>query len=485
MARHLRLIWFMMRKPFHRPDSRKALPALPAVLAALSILTSSGALAQPLRLERIEISGRRHISLERISGSISLQPGDTITASILEENRLMILGSSSLIESVDLATRPGSSRGLVILEIEIEEKDRAAFETGYGYHDRYGWFVTLAGLRFEEPLGTRSQLRFGLKAGFHVTGLELEWKGHVPPGGGLTCGIRFHLYSQDHVFFGPQEEIAPPGSDINEPYSWDADEWRDFKQRIDRKGAEASLRYDRGDLHLSFGIRAESVEPDSSFTDVYRDSERSFRDFPEEMRDDIEKTAVTGLFLRAIRDTRNSFIYPMRGSYSFLWIHAANTILGGDRIFTRVRGDHVRYFDLGKDRVLAGRISSAVTSPGSPYYERFFIGGMYSIRGFRELSLSPTEGYDGYWSASAELRFPLLSSTDGPPRLSGLVFYDAGQGWRRGVPLEAGDIQSAAGYGMRLRLPWLGTLGIDAGIPFSEGRLSDNFYIHGALGFSF
>ncbi|MFH1754068.1 MAG: BamA/TamA family outer membrane protein, partial [Candidatus Latescibacterota bacterium] len=100
-------------------------------------------------------------------------------------------------------------------------------------------------------------------------------------------------------------------------------------------------------------------------------------------------------------------------------------------------------------------------------------------------SLSPTAGDNGYWMVSEELRWPLISSGEGPPRLSGLVFFDVGQGWQHGDVLTADDMEAAAGYGIRLRLPWVGTLGIDAGIPFTDGKTDDNFRVHGSLGFSF
>jgi len=111
---------------------------------------------------------------------------------------------------------------------------------------------------------------------------------------------------------------------------------------------------------------------------------------------------------------------------------------------------------------------------------------MYSIRGFRELSLSPPRGSDGFVIGSEEFRFPLIGTrANVPPKLTGLVFVDAGIGWVRGEAFKASDIEAAAGYGVRLRLPWIGTLGIDAGVPFTDGRTGDQFYIHGCLGFSF
>jgi outer membrane protein insertion porin family len=164
----------------------------------------------------------------------------------------------------------------------------------------------------------------------------------------------------------------------------------------------------------------------------------------------------------------------------------ANTgFLGGDEIFTKATLDFRRHFHLGSGWVSSSRLSGGIVSSRAPYFERFYIGGNYSIRGFRELSLSPTDGDNGYWMASEEIRWPLIGSGDGPPRLTGLIFFDIGQGWQKGQAVTSGDIESAAGYGLRLRLPWIGTLGIDAGIPLTDGTTDDNFRVHGSLGFSF
>ena len=99
--------------------------------------------------------------------------------------------------------------------------------------------------------------------------------------------------------------------------------------------------------------------------------------------------------------------------------------------------------------------------------------------------MSSTEGDDGFWLVNAELRVPLAGSSRRQPKFTGLIFFDAGQSWRREESLSASDIESAFGYGVRLRLPWLGTLGLDAGVPLTEGRTGDPFRVHLLLGFSF
>jgi outer membrane protein insertion porin family len=238
-------------------------------------------------------------------------------------------------------------------------------------------------------------------------------------------------------------------------------------------------------MRLSFGLRAEAVEPDSSFRDVDRDEDRRFDDLPQFMKPEIRRTTLTGFVVRIVRDTRDLAMWPRAGSFVYLSIEANNTILGGDELFTRMELDARRHVGLGGWRSVSARVNAGITSRGAPYFDRFYIGGIHSIRGFRELSLSPASGHDGFWTASAELRVPLSGSGRDVPRLTGLLFVDAGQGWLRDVPLDTSTIEAAFGYGFRLRLPWVGILGLDVGIPVSDGTTGEIYRVHGSLGFSF
>ncbi|MFH1313755.1 MAG: BamA/TamA family outer membrane protein [Candidatus Eisenbacteria bacterium] len=449
-----------------------------------TVSATSGSRPRALYLEKIIVTGNRRFTDVEILDAVQLFPRDVINVEMLERERVRLLAAYPGLFDVRLFTRPGSSRGQVIVEIEIVERKTFSLETGYGYHDLNGWFLTLIGLRFEDLFHTDTQLRLGFRYGFNLVRVDAEWERPAPRDGGLGWNVRLYVLSEDRRFFGSGAPEDPAAGDTA-GYAWDGSGWNEFRQKIERSGGEVSALYRLGDTHFSFGARAQSVRPDSTFQDVERDSEREIEDLPDVLQGDADKTVITGLFFRMTRDTRDHVVYPRSGSFALLSLEANNTILGGDEIFTRTVLDLRKLAHLGGDRVLSGRLNAGITTSGTPYYERFTLGGIYSIRGFRELSLSPTAGDDGFWMASCELRFPLIGSLEAPPRLSGLVFVDAGQGWQRGSAFSTADIESAAGYGVRLRLPWLGMLGLDAGIPFSPGRTGDNFRIHGSLGFSF
>jgi len=463
-----------------QPPSACAVEDIGSFVAAPAVITADEPPRRVLELEQIVVVGNSHITDSSIIGTLRLAPHDTVNAAILEKARLRLLNEYPLLSKVDFSTRPGSKRGLVILDIAVIERNQVIFETGYGFHDTYGWFLTLLGLRFDPATAQGTEYRLGLRLGFHIAGLDGEFKQRVEPGK-IGLGGNFHIYSQEQLFF----------ADENAPVSWDVNgaDWytREFHQKIRRSGAELYLFYGlRDSTKFSFGFHVEQVRPESSFVDNESGQEFGIVDFPPSLQSDIKRTVITGLILRAVRDTRNRQDYPQSGSFALLQVQSNSSIFGGDETYVKAECDFRKYIGLRDWRVLSSRLVAGVVSNRTPYYERFFLGGAYSIRGFRGLSLSPPSGSDGFVIASSEFRFPLIISTvDIPPRLAGLVFIDAGIGWERGNSLRWSDIEASAGYGVRLRLPWIGTLGFDVGVPFTDGRTGDCFYVNGSLGFSF
>ncbi|MBN1165113.1 MAG: BamA/TamA family outer membrane protein [Candidatus Krumholzibacteriota bacterium] len=452
---------------------------------ALPAPSANGSAARILHLEKIVVSGNKQLKSEALLQTLNLGPGDTLNVTLLERERLRLLDIHPLLTEVNFYTRPGRLRGAIILDIQVEERSKFAFETGYGYHETRGWFLTLLGMRVNRLYHTDSNLRCGIRLGFNLAGLDAEWEKPPVPDGRIGYGAKFYFYSENQHFFGsgPAPTTTPPGTATYPP--WEGPDWHEFRQKIERTGLEISLRYRVGGTRFKFGARTETIRPDSTFFDVEGDLTRPFSAYPSHLKPEIDKTLITGLFFRITRDTRDHVVYPRSGSFTLLSLETNNTVLGGDEVFTKVIFDFRRHLHRAGERVLSYRLHAGITSAGAPYYERFSLGGIYSLRGFREWSLSPARGDDGFWITSAEYRVPLIPSVQAPPRLAGLVFFDAGQGWQRGRALAIADLQSAAGYGIRLRIPWLGTLGIDTGIPLSRGRTGEKFYVHGSIGFSF
>jgi outer membrane protein insertion porin family len=111
--------------------------------------------------------------------------------------------------------------------------------------------------------------------------------------------------------------------------------------------------------------------------------------------------------------------------------------------------------------VLSGNIlwGHVISTVGGrvPIFERFFLGGPYSIRGYKSLTISPTDPNTGErfggtkeLVANVEYLFPLV----GELGFKGVVFFDTGNTWRQGDwPWDGEALKYAAGLGIRWYSP--------------------------------
>ena len=182
-------------------------------------------------------------------------------------------------------------------------------------------------------------------------------------------------------------------------------------------------------------------------------------------------------------DTRNSSQLPNHGQRSEL----SAEISSGDTTFYKVDLTSAWYFrGLLKGHVIevGGRAGFADTMSGGdvPFYDRYYLGGMYSLRGYQFRNIAPRDpnygnigypnmanepvGGDSYWFGSLEYSLPIFEK-DGGVGLRFALFYDIGA-----VDTSPYSIQSAYsdnwGLGLRLNIPHLGPLRLDYGIPITH-----------------
>ena len=107
-----------------------------------------------------------------------------------------------------------------------------------------------------------------------------------------------------------------------------------------------------------------------------------------------------------------------------------------------------------------------------PFYERYYLGGIYSMRGFKYRSVSPREdnirepiGGDTYWFGSAEYSIPIIE------RLRFALFYDIGGVALKPYSYNFGNLNDNWGVGLRLNLP-IGPLRLDYGIPIHHDKFN-------------
>jgi outer membrane protein insertion porin family len=130
------------------------------------------------------------------------------------------------------------------------------------------------------------------------------------------------------------------------------------------------------------------------------------------------------------RDSRDNFLDPHTGSKNVLSTTYAG--LGGDNKFFKGELDSAWFVPVSRQTTFSvrGRYGYATGVGGEevPLYERFYVGGIYTIRGldYGEAGPKDAEGTDigGLQEAilNVEYTFPIVPSI----KLKGVVFYDAG-----------------------------------------------------------
>ena len=203
-------------------------------------------------------------------------------------------------------------------------------------------------------------------------------------------------------------------------------------------------------------------------------------------------------------DTRNGVELPNKGQRTEL----SSVVTIGDREFVRAEIASSWYFKgYGKGDVLevGGRagVEEKLGSRDVPFYDRFYLGGQNSLRGFDYRGVGPRAvtqdgtvyepiGGDTYWFSFLEYSIPIID------RLRFALFYDIGNvsaspfsnspyqvigrnftpgsGPLRhfsgfGFPGSTGSFSDDYGLGLRLNIPTLGPLRLDYGIPIHH----DNF----------
>jgi len=169
------------------------------------------------------------------------------------------------------------------------------------------------------------------------------------------------------------------------------------------------------------------------------------------------------------RNTTDRFFDPTKGTAASASVEYAGGPLGGDSQFVKYFLNGKAFYPVFSWATLSGNAlwGHVISTEGGrvPIFERFFLGGPYSIRGFRSRSLSPADPNTGELIGgnkelvlNAELLVPLFAEAG----FKGVVFFDAGNTWRQGEwPWGGAALRYAAGFGIRwyspmgpLRLEW-------------------------------
>jgi outer membrane protein insertion porin family len=176
-------------------------------------------------------------------------------------------------------------------------------------------------------------------------------------------------------------------------------------------------------------------------------------------------------------DTRSNILIPLRGSYTQLRVELYGGILGGDHNFSKVIGTWSRYMQPGSRakletwafRLKVGRAFEYSLKDFVPSFDRFYMGGASTIRGYSENSLGPEDtagapiGGKVLFLANAEYRSALFG------KLGWSMFLDYGNVWLDTKQVSLNSLRLSGGFGLQFFSP-LGPIRLDYGRKLLRGQ---------------
>lgn len=190
-----------------------------------------------------------------------------------------------------------------------------------------------------------------------------------------------------------------------------------------------------------------------------------------------------------IYDGTDSRFLPTSGHYWRISETLAGGPFGGTRDFYKLDAELKAYRKLYaasekeahvlSSRLETGYAGSFLDTESVPIFDRYFVGGLGTVRGFENRSLGPRIGsfeVGGEFTTVFNLEYGYPISED---VFRGVVFYDQGYAWEDIGDFKFGDMRSSVGLGLRIQVEVLGPfpISVDFAKPVRRkaGDLTETF----------
>ena len=424
-------------------------------------------------INRIDITGNKITRDIVIRRELLVQPGEIFNGIKVKrsQERLQNLGFFQRVSIDPLPTKIPDKKDLIV---RLEEKKTGEFMFGVGYssEDDFIGFVEIGQGNFDlfNPpyfMGDGQKLKIRAEFGSSKSNYEVSfvepWLFGIP----LSFGV--DLYRRTNA-------------------------WADYSEK--RLGGDIRLRkLLTAFTQLGLTYRLENVD----IYDVDDDADWS-------IQSEEGTNLISSLTPSITRDTRDSFLIPTRGMKNTLACQVAGGVLGGAKDFIKTTFDTSFYVSIFEGHILGFRYRAGTAQPYDdtdmvPVYERYFLGGANTIRGFRYREIGPEGtdprtglpngdpvGGDSMMMGSVEYTFPIIEM------VRGALFCDIGnvwaaKDWELNDPIFGEqwfrNLQSGAGIGLRLYLP-IGPIKLDYGWPLhTDGWNDTGGRFHFNIGYAF
>jgi outer membrane protein insertion porin family len=174
-------------------------------------------------------------------------------------------------------------------------------------------------------------------------------------------------------------------------------------------------------------------------------------DAPELVLQQLGSQTTTGFRTSLARDTRDYYLDPRTGMRTSVGFDLGTPYLGGTNNFYKYYLDGIKYTPLPFDTRFAFRarfgVADGLHGKPIPLTERFFVGGINTMRGFVFGRAGPVTASGSLLGAAKELIFnnDFIFTISSEAKLNGVIFFDWGKGFDDNESVSFGALRKAAG----------------------------------------
>jgi outer membrane protein insertion porin family len=433
--------------------------------------------------ERIEIVGNDKTRDKVIRRELRIAEGDLYSGTGIKasKQRVTALG---FFETVEITTRKGSGEDRIVAVVEVKERATGTFQIGAGFSSYENFILT----------GQISQNNF------------FGW--------GQTLSLQVQWSSIRQL--GQIQFVEPYFLDTRWTFAFDLYATEGFYTNFTRRAIGGSTTWGYELVGLApwweFARHLEDVRLFATYTNERVNVTSANQAVLIANQFKSGTTSSARLSLQA--DRRDNRLFPTNGYFWSASAEVAPPFLAPDflfgqsvNLFTRYSIDARIYRPLflglvGRAKLTFGWIRDWDKDHPVPISEKFYVGGINSVRGYRFLSIAPTQlvgcnpkdpggglcpitvGGDKQAILNLELEFPIFEKVG----VRGVLFADAGNAFPRGTwtdPAVSASLYKSVGFGFRWFSP-IGPLRFEWGIPLDRRRDEQTgVYLDNKLDFQF
>ena len=410
----------------------------------------------PVYFDQVKIAGNLKTRDKVIRRELEVTEKGRFSSAKVRESRNALL-RTGFFKDVTVSTEKSENKDRVDLLVKVEEAPTGTFSVGAGYS-------TASAFSFRTSVEERNLFGTGRR---------------------VSANLVLSKTDQDIVFGLVEPRVLDSRADLGfdvfhttaEFASW-TNRRSGFATRISAPIRYVRLPYfgRRADVYRTEGL---DTEPGFSLLDHlhggigYTLFRSNITDVGDDAPSSIEagKSLTSAVTPRLSYDTRNHFFVPTEGTRSVTSLKLAG--LGGDNRFMRSDASLSWYYPIFKNfewgekfaLMLGGRVGygASWTDRELPLFERYFAGGINSVRGYEYRTLGPREcpedtpdcddpeviGGNKQLILKTELHFPILDQWG----FRGSVFLDQGQAFGPSQNIRLEDLKRSLGLAMQWQSP--------------------------------